>query len=145
MSTKKQLIVTDTDILKELDCSDPLKFQNRIMRLRKFDDKIINILNAEIPTESFISKGQVNPVNKCNQFKQELRDYYDSRESAIKKCIEYSKNEVDKLKHTPDGTPLYLIKEKNYNVRLYQQELEIDRIDQARTFKAVEERCRAYQ
>ncbi|RNA40472.1 coiled-coil domain-containing 58 [Brachionus plicatilis] len=144
MSNNKPLIVSDTEALNELDCSDPLKFQNRILRIRKFDDKIINILNAEIPTQSFINKGIVDPKNKCQQFKQELRDYYDSRESAIKKCIDYAKNEVEKLKQNPD-TPLYLIKEKNFNFRFFQQELEIDSIDKSRTFKAVDERCRSFE
>lgn len=100
MSTSKntsQFIVHDKETLNELDCSDPLKFQvefftfwnliksnfilikflsikNRILRLRKFDDKIINILNSEIPTESFLSKG-INASNKCTQLKQEVSNW----------------------------------------------------------------------
>lgn len=73
-----------------------------------------------------------------------MRDYYESRESAIKKCIDYAKNEVEKLKQNAD-TPIYLIKEKNFNLRYFQQELDIDQIDKARTIKAVDERCRAYE
>lgn len=49
-----------------------LYLKNRILRLRKFDDKIINILNAEIPTESFIAKSRINPSDKCDQFKKEV-------------------------------------------------------------------------
>ena len=42
-----------------------------MLQIRKFDDKIINILNDEIPTESFYSKN-VNPTMICNELKNEV-------------------------------------------------------------------------
>ena len=47
------------------------------MHIRKFDDKIINVLNAEIPTESFyVSQKQQqqenSPAQKCKQLKKEV-------------------------------------------------------------------------
>ena len=42
-----------------------------MLKIRKFDDKIINILNTEIPTESFYSKTE-NPKIICNQLKHEV-------------------------------------------------------------------------
>ena len=42
-----------------------------MLKIRKFDDKIINILNTEIPTESFYSKTK-NPTVICNQLKNEV-------------------------------------------------------------------------
>lgn len=73
-----------------------------------------------------------------------MRDYYESRESAVKKCIEYAKKEVEKAQQLADA-PKYFLKEKIYNLRLYQQEMEIEHIDRNRTFKAVDERCRSFQ
>jgi hypothetical protein len=43
-----------------------------MMKIRKFDDKIINILNENIPTESFYSKNS-NPLIACNQIKSEVK------------------------------------------------------------------------
>jgi hypothetical protein len=42
-----------------------------MLNIRKFDDKIINILNTIIPTESFVTKDE-NPSKKCKQFKDEV-------------------------------------------------------------------------
>ena len=42
-----------------------------MLKIRKFDDKIINILNAEIPTESFCAKG-VNLKEKCKKLKDQV-------------------------------------------------------------------------
>ena len=52
-----------------------LSRKNVILKIRKFDDTIINILNAEIPTESFYKKSDAQlPVKKCQQFKQEVKE-----------------------------------------------------------------------
>lgn len=42
-----------------------------MINIRKFDDKIINILNDAIPTESFYSK-KGNPTAICQQLKGEV-------------------------------------------------------------------------
>ena len=48
--------------------------KNVILKIRKFDDTIINILNSEIPTESFYKNSDAQlPVKKCTQFKKEVR------------------------------------------------------------------------
>lgn len=42
-------------------------------RIRKFDDKIINILNSELPTQSFTKDNdKKKPGLKCTQFKEEV-------------------------------------------------------------------------
>ena len=43
----------------------------KLASIRSFDDKIISILNTEIPTESFIGKSN-EPSHKCKQLKQEV-------------------------------------------------------------------------
>lgn len=40
-------------------------------KLRNFDDKVINILNDEIPTESFYAK-KGNPKVICTQLQKEV-------------------------------------------------------------------------
>ena len=49
-------------------CGDAISFQSKFQKLRQFDDKIINILNSELPTESF------HKDNKkiCVQFQGEV-------------------------------------------------------------------------
>jgi len=63
-----------------------------------------------------------------------MHEYYDLREDAVQKCIERSKNEVEELKQQSEAQ-FRLLREKNYNLRLYQQELEIEKICRARTQK----------
>ena len=119
-------------------------FKNRLLTIRKFDDTIINILNAEIPTESFYKKNsQINPKSKCIQFKKEMHDYYDLRENAIKSCVEKCRGDIDTLKRNAD-TPAHFLKQKLFLLKSFQQELDIEKIHRARTVKAVEERCRTY-
>jgi hypothetical protein len=73
-----------------------------------------------------------------------MHDYYDSREEAVKKCIERSKKEIEALKEKKDSVPFGVLRDKNYSLRVYQQEIEIEKICRTRTEKAVEERCRSY-
>lgn len=63
-----------------------------------------------------------------------MHDYYDSREEAVKKCIEQSRRELEKLKQESPNQ-FGLLREKNYNMRVYQQELEIEKICRTRTQK----------
>ena len=42
-----------------------------MLKIRKFDDKIINILNTELPTESFYSTN-INPPKICAQLRHEV-------------------------------------------------------------------------
>lgn len=52
-----------------------LSRKNFILKIRKFDDTIINILNVEIPTESFYKKSDAQlPAKKCQQFRQEVKE-----------------------------------------------------------------------
>ncbi len=128
-----------------------------MLSIRKFDDKIINILNTEIPTESFYLK-EANPSKKCEQFKQEvailifildkhyaicdnaiflnqLTDYYDFRENEILKCIESTKKELEALKSNPNTKNL--VREKNTNLRMFHQELDVERIIRKNTYKVM--------
>ena len=43
-----------------------------MLKIRKVDDKIINILNTEIPTESFYLKK--DPVMICHQLQDEVNN-----------------------------------------------------------------------
>lgn len=101
-----------------------------MLKVRKFDDKLINILNTELPTESF----HKDPIAICNDIRQEFTDYYDSRESSIKSCVEYASKELEKLKSSKDAS-LSSLSEKSHNLRIFQQELDIETIYKARGLK----------
>jgi hypothetical protein len=41
-------------------------------KIRKFDDTIINILNTELPTQSFANNSNITHQEKCQHFKEEV-------------------------------------------------------------------------
>ena len=89
----------------------------------------------EIPTESFLAKGNHNPGQICTQLKAELSDYYDVRENAVRNCFNQYKAEVDKLKPSTDDDSRSLLMEKRSKLRYYQQELDVEKIIRERSIK----------
>ena len=71
----------------------------------------------------------------------QLDSYYDSREAAILRCIEHAKHAAESVRSTDDISE---IREKNRNLRIFQQEQDIETINKARSLKAVGERCKQY-
>ena len=63
-----------------------------------------------------------------------MHSYYDLRENAVKKCIEKAKKDLENLKANPDA-PRDQLKEKNYNLRIFEQELAIENIVRSRALK----------
>lgn len=89
----------------------------------------------EIPTESFLAKGNHNPGQICTQLKAELSDYYDVRENAVRNCFNQYKAEVDKMKASVDDDSRSLLMEKRSKLRYYQQELDVEKIIRERSIK----------
>lgn len=88
-------------------------------------------MNDAIPTESFYSK-KGNPAKICDQLKTEVNSYYDSRERAIQKCVEYAEKDLKTVKPTDDISEL---REKNRSLFIFKQELEIESIYKGRSLK----------
>jgi hypothetical protein len=68
-----------------------------------------------------------------------LNEYYNSRESLINSCIRASLEQLEKSKTQSLNAS---IKEESYKIRVFQQELEIEKIIRARTFKVITVSCR---
>jgi len=62
------------------------------------------------------------------------------RWSAIQKCIDSAKREVNSLKSpesgaTNESTNVLQLRQANYNLRIFQQELQVEEIVKMKTFK----------
>ena len=62
-----------------------------------------------------------------------FHDYYMSRENAIKKCVESAKADLEKSKKS--NASLEELKEKRTNLRIFQEELDIESINRSRSLK----------
>lgn len=112
--------------------------------MRDIDDKIIYALNS-IPTESF--KNQVSSENTCKELYSDLIKGHGERDEAIKQCILYSANKLKTLKekrvegdHQADRE----FKAEQRKLRVLQSELNVEDIVKERSYKAFNERCRAF-
>ncbi|XP_063700767.1 protein MIX23 [Culicoides brevitarsis] len=135
----------------EYECSDFLQFQEYLKKLRDVDDKLVYALNVSIPTQSF--KGQENPEANCKDLYQKLRQGYDYRQQAIKKCIVAQANQVKVLKDARDkqndADSFDMQLDKNFKaeqrkLRLLQAELNVEDILREKSFKMFNERCRTF-
>ena len=110
-------------------------FKQKLQKFRQLDDKIINILNSEITTESFHS--QQDPGKKCVELNNEVNEYYKLRENAIRKCVSYAKDEIVGLRETNavESTNKFLLREKIFNLRQFEDELKIEEIIKSRSLK----------
>jgi hypothetical protein len=154
-SSNKSFLNYDKNSLNELPCDNLLFFQVRLFSLtfslnlmfyleikqklqkfRQLDDKIINILNCSIKTESFYSK-EDDPSKNCIELNNEVQEYYKLRENAIKKCVSFTKDEIINLKQV-DESNKFLLREKIFNLRQYEDELKVEDIIKTRSLKVIE-------
>ncbi|XP_069700551.1 protein MIX23 [Periplaneta americana] len=130
-----------------MECGDFLEFQDALKKMRMLDDKIIYALNTTIPTDSF--KSQVDPSSSCKELYEQLKKNYDSRESAIKRCITLSGDKVrslreQKQKKSDDPAILKSLRKEQTELRLLQAELNVEEVVKERTTKVYYERCRPF-
>lgn len=116
--------------------------QQRLNKLRRLDDKIIHILNAEIPTESFINE-KTSPKQKCLKLVDEVSTFYSQRETSINKCILKLNEDISNLAQDSSNYRMQL-REKQFNLRFFKEELSVDSIIRERSLKAIEERCKPF-
>jgi hypothetical protein len=154
-SSNKSYLNYDKNSLNELPCDNILFFQVRplsltfssnlmfyleikqkLQKFRQLDDKIINILNCSIKTESFYSK-QDDPSRNCIELNNEVQEYYKLRENAIKKCVSFTKDEIVNLKQV-DESNKFLLREKIFNLRQYEDELKVEDVIKSRSLKVIE-------
>ncbi|KAJ9600152.1 hypothetical protein L9F63_009562 [Diploptera punctata] len=131
----------------KMECGDFLEFQDALKKMRILDDKIVYSLNTSIPTDSF--KAQVDPTSSCKDLYDQLKQNYNNRESAIKKCITVSAESVrglkeKKEKNSDDVNILKELKKEQTKLRLLQAELNVEEIIKERTTKVYYERCRSF-
>ncbi|KDR14156.1 coiled-coil domain-containing protein 58 [Zootermopsis nevadensis] len=131
---------------ESMECDDFLQFQDALKRMRILDDKIIYMLNASIPTDSF--KVQVDPSSSCKELYDQLKKNYDNREFAIKGCITVSADRVRGLKEqrekNDDSNLLKMLRKEQTKLRLLQAELNVEEVVKERTTKVYYERCRPF-
>ncbi|CAL7943932.1 unnamed protein product [Xylocopa violacea] len=130
-----------------VECGDILEFQNALKNMRLVDDKIIYILNATIPTESF--KGQVDPIARCKDLYEQIYSNFKKRELAIMNCLNTSKEKVKELKAQRDNgneNPQFLkaLRKEQNNLRMLQSELNVEEIVKKRTSDVYYERCHSF-
>ncbi|XP_064545275.1 protein MIX23 [Drosophila montana] len=129
-----------------VSCFDFLGFQEALKKMRDVDDKIIYALNA-LPTESF--KGQVNSESTCRDLYSKLQQSHLTRQTNIRNCITLSATTLKKLREKREAQPNDVdtdsqFKAEQRKLRVLQAELSVEDIIKERTYKAFNERCRAY-
>ena len=67
----------------------------------------------------------------------EVQEYYKLRENAIRKCVSYTKDELVNLKQT-DVSNKFLLREKIFNLRQYEDELKVEDVIKTRSLKVCE-------
>lgn len=133
----------DSEVI--VKCEDYLGFQEALKKMRNVDDRIVYALNTSVPTKSFSDK--VNATDKCKQLYEQLQESYNSREKAIKKCINVVSNSIDKLHEEKNRDPdnfeiMKELKKEQTQLRLMQSELTVEEIVKDRSLKVFYERCR---
>jgi len=121
-------------------CSDFMQFQKALKMSRVIDDKIIYALNTSIPTASIREKHHIDSGEKCTALQQELFDAYETRDNAIKKCINFVAEEVSEAKEKNDGT----LRGKQGTLRLLRSELSVEEIIRQRSLTIFKEKCHNY-
>ncbi|KOC71348.1 Coiled-coil domain-containing protein 58 [Habropoda laboriosa] len=115
--------------------------------MRQIDDKIIYMLNATIPTESF--KSQIDATAQCKYLFEQIESGHKKRELAITRCLNASKEKVKQYKiqrDNGDDSPQLLkaLRKEQSSLRLLQSELSVEEVVKKRTIDVYHARCRTY-
>ncbi|XP_015777645.1 PREDICTED: coiled-coil domain-containing protein 58-like [Acropora digitifera] len=130
--------------LSQMSCEDFGQFKEALKILRLIDDKIIYELNKSVPTASF--SGEINAGQKCRELYTELLAGYQTREQAIKRCINTVNENTQQLRERRDKNPddyyaMRDLRKEQTKLRLMQSELSVEEVLQQRTLKVFNERC----
>ncbi|CAK9820599.1 Protein MIX23 [Anthophora plagiata] len=129
------------------ECGDFLEFQDALQKMRQIDDKIIYMLNATIPTESF--KSQIDVTTQCKDLFEQIQSGHKKREVAITRCLNASKEKLKQLKiqrDNGDDSPelMKALRKQQSSLRLLESELNIEEVVKKRTIDVYHERCRSF-
>lgn len=128
-------------------CGDFLEFQDALKKMRQLDDKIIYMLNTILPTESF--KAQADPTERCKDLYEQIQTGHKTRELAITRCLNASREKVKQLKLERDNgndSPQLLksLRKEQNTVRLLQAELNIEEVVKDHTVDVYYKKCRSF-
>ncbi|XP_039258253.2 protein MIX23-like [Styela clava] len=128
-------------------CADIQLFMEKLKERRQTDDRIIHELNSLFPKEEFA--GKVNFTSQCKDLYHTMRTGHSGRIYDITACIQETADKAKNLKQQRDKDPENYKISKNLrkeqgNLRLFQQELNVEEIVWERAEKAFYERCRTY-
>ncbi|KAI0983217.1 hypothetical protein GJ496_003283 [Pomphorhynchus laevis] len=131
----------------ESACNNLSQFKALLERQRSLDNKITNVLNKCVQTESFESKVHNDSNrNKCLRLKDDLDTARKSRINLITNCIEFRHAHIlslnDKVANDEENAPMLgrLMSE----LKLIKEELYVEEILKSRTMTAFYERCREF-
>ncbi|CAK9795793.1 Protein MIX23 [Anthophora quadrimaculata] len=129
------------------ECGDFLEFQDALQKMRQIDDKIIYMLNATIPTESF--KSQTDTTTQCKNLFEQIQSGHKQRELAITRCLNASKEKLKQLKiqrDNGDSSPelIKTLRKEQSSLRLLESELNVEEVVKKRTIDVYHERCRSF-
>uniref|UniRef100_A0A1I8FWY1 Protein MIX23 n=2 Tax=Macrostomum lignano TaxID=282301 RepID=A0A1I8FWY1_9PLAT len=134
-----------------LPCDDIIQFKKQLESARKVDDRIQNELNSRLPASAYF-RSKVDPRRVCQELFESLRCAHSSRDSAIKRCINLTEQEVrsmlgeagqDKAKGgAATGTASGAIGKSQSRLRQLRNDLYEEEIIQRNTYKFLYERCR---
>ncbi|XP_042190506.1 protein MIX23 [Callorhinchus milii] len=132
---------------EELNCEDFSEFQEVLKMMRQIDDRIVHELNTTIPTASFA--GKIDATQTCKQLYEALKQAHNTREKAIKSCINQSSAVVTKLreernKNMDNVTLLKCLRKEQTHLKLMQSELNVEEVVNDRSWKIFNERCRIH-
>ncbi|KAE8744557.1 hypothetical protein FOCC_FOCC008797 [Frankliniella occidentalis] len=135
------------DLTQRVECADFQLFQANLKSMREIDDKIINTLNAKLPTD--FRRDEVDPSATCRELFADLTATYTQREKVIKGCISFSANRIKNLAGEKEKDPnnVSVIKDlrrEQTTLRMLQSELSVEEIVKERSLKVFHERCRSF-
>jgi len=127
-------------------CEDFMLFQKALKKLRVIDDKIIYALNQSTPTASFQARG-VDAHDKCLILREELTESHKQRGEHIRNCSSKLGDDLAVMRAAYEGGNKDLrseIKIKAGNLRLFENELSIEKIIQERTETIFKSKCQEH-
>jgi len=129
-----------------MQCEDFMLFQKALKKLREIDDKIIYALNQSTPTASFKARG-VDAHEKCLKLREELTESHNQREEYIRSCSARLGDDIAAMRAEYEGGNKGVkseLKVKTGKLRMFENELSIEKIIQERTETIFKSKCQEY-
>jgi len=146
-SINDQILKDKLNNIDNLPCHDFLAFQDLLLRSRKIDDNIANLINTTIPTDSFVCEKN-DPSKQCENLWDQLSKTYSQRDAAIKKCLAQLTDNVLELKKKKDQEDNIInnrkFKMEQSKLRLLRNEITVEEILKNKSTKLFEEKCRNF-